>query len=48
MEDRLLRGAPAALTAAIQSVHQWIVFSVNGAVQMAYAEAVDAIRRASR
>jgi methionine aminotransferase len=33
--------APPPLTAAIQSVHQWIVFSVNGALQMAYAEAVD-------
>jgi methionine aminotransferase len=32
--------APAPLTAAIQGVHQWIVFSVNGAVQMAYADAV--------
>lgn len=33
--------APPALTTAIQSVHQWIVFAVNGAVQMAYAEAVE-------
>ena len=32
--------APAALTAEIQRVHQWIVFAVNGAVQMAYADAV--------
>jgi len=32
--------APAELTALIQSVHQWIVFAVNGAVQMAYADAV--------
>lgn len=32
--------APPALTAEIQRVHQWIVFSVNGAVQMAYADAV--------
>jgi methionine aminotransferase len=32
--------APAALTTLIQGVHQWIVFAVNGAVQMAYADAV--------
>jgi methionine aminotransferase len=32
--------APPALTALIQGVHQWIVFSVNGAVQMAYADAL--------
>jgi methionine aminotransferase len=32
--------APPALTALIQGVHQWIVFAVNGAVQMAYADAV--------
>jgi methionine aminotransferase len=32
--------APALLTAEIQRVHQWIVFSVNGAIQMAYADAV--------
>jgi methionine aminotransferase len=32
--------APPELTAEIQRVHQWIVFSVNGAVQMAYADAV--------
>jgi methionine aminotransferase len=32
--------APPALTALLQGVHQWIVFSVNGAVQMAYADAV--------
>ena len=32
--------APSALTAAIQGVHQWITFSVNGAVQMAYADMV--------
>lgn len=30
--------APAWLSAAIRQVHQWIVFAVNGAVQMAYAE----------
>jgi len=32
--------APAALTSEIQGVHQWITFSVNTPVQMAYAEAV--------
>jgi methionine transaminase len=32
--------APPALTAEIQRVHQWIVFAVNGAVQMAYADFV--------
>jgi methionine aminotransferase len=32
--------APPPLTALIQGVHQWIVFAVNGAVQMAYADAV--------
>ena len=32
--------APAALTAEIQGVHQWITFAVNTPVQMAYAEAV--------
>jgi methionine transaminase len=32
--------APPALTAEIQRVHQWIVFAVNGAIQMAYADAV--------
>lgn len=32
--------APAELTTEIQRVHQWIVFAVNGAVQMAYADAV--------
>jgi methionine aminotransferase len=32
--------ASAALTAEIQRVHQWVVFAVNGAVQMAYADAV--------
>jgi len=32
--------APAPLTAEIQRIHQWIVFAVNGAVQMAYADAV--------
>jgi methionine aminotransferase len=32
--------APPALTAEIQRIHQWITFAVNGAVQMAYADAV--------
>ena len=32
--------APPAITAEIQQVHQWIVFAVNGAVQMAYADFV--------
>jgi methionine aminotransferase len=32
--------APAALTAEIQKVHQWVTFAVNGAVQMAYADMV--------
>ena len=32
--------APPALTAEIQRVHQWIVFAVNGAIQLAYADAV--------
>ena len=32
--------APAALTAEIQRVHQWITFAVNTPVQMAYADAV--------
>lgn len=32
--------APPALTKEIQGVHQWITFAVNGAVQMAYADAV--------
>ena len=30
--------APRALSAEVQSVHQWVTFAVNGAVQMAYAE----------
>jgi methionine aminotransferase len=33
--------APPALTAEIQRVHQWVTFAVNGAVQMAYADAVN-------
>lgn len=32
--------APAALTAEVQGVRQWMTFSVNGAVQMAFADAV--------
>jgi methionine transaminase len=32
--------APAAITAEIQQMHQWIVFAVNGAIQMAYVEFV--------
>jgi methionine transaminase len=32
--------APPALTREIQRVHQWVTFAVNGAVQMAYADAV--------
>jgi methionine aminotransferase len=32
--------APPAITAEIQRVHQWVVFAVNGAVQMAYADVV--------
>jgi methionine transaminase len=32
--------APAAITAEIQGVHQWITFAVNTPIQMAYAEAV--------
>jgi len=32
--------APPALTSLLQGVHQWIVFSVNGAVQMGYADMV--------
>jgi methionine aminotransferase len=34
--------APAAITREIQQIHQWIVFAVNNAVQMAYA---DVLRR---
>jgi len=30
--------APRALSAEIQSIHQWVTFAVNGAVQLAYAE----------
>jgi methionine aminotransferase len=32
--------APAAITAEIQGVHQWITFAVNTPIQMAYAETV--------
>ena len=32
--------APAPLAAEILKVHQWITFAVNGAIQMAYADAV--------
>ena len=30
--------APKALTAEVQSIHQWVTFAVNGAIQLAYAE----------
>ena len=30
--------APMPISAEIQRIHQWIVFAVNGAVQMAYAD----------
>jgi methionine aminotransferase len=30
--------APRALSAEVQSIHQWVTFAVNGAVQLAYAE----------
>jgi methionine aminotransferase len=33
--------APPDLTAAIQGIHQWVTFAVNGAVQMAYADMVN-------
>lgn len=33
--------APPDLTTAIQGIHQWVTFSVNGAVQMAYADMVN-------
>ena len=32
--------APAPIAAEILKVHQWITFAVNGAIQMAYADAV--------
>ena len=43
--------APAALIAEILRVRQWVTFAVNGAVQMAYADAVraqPAVRRRHR
>jgi methionine transaminase len=30
--------APSPIASEIQQIHQWIVFAVNGAIQMAYAE----------
>jgi len=30
--------APKALSAEVQSIHQWVTFAVNGAIQMAYSE----------
>jgi len=30
--------APRALSAEVQSIHQWVTFAVNGAIQLAYAE----------
>jgi methionine aminotransferase len=30
--------APAALSGEVQSIHQWVTFAVNGAIQMAFAE----------
>jgi len=32
--------APAALSAEVQAVHQWVTFAVNGAIQLAYAELI--------
>jgi methionine aminotransferase len=32
--------APKALSAEVQSIHQWVTFAVNGAIQMAYAESL--------
>jgi methionine aminotransferase len=32
--------APPSLTSLLQGVHQWIVFSVNGAIQMAFGDMV--------
>ena len=39
--------APKPLSAEVQSIHQWVTFAVNGAIQMAYAEMLrnDAERR---
>ena len=33
--------APAAITKEIQGVHQWVTFTVNGAIQLAYADLVN-------
>ena len=33
--------APPELTTAIQGIHQWVTFAVNGAVQMAYVDMVN-------
>jgi methionine aminotransferase len=30
--------APKPLSAEVQSIHQWVTFAVNGAIQLAYAE----------
>jgi len=30
--------APKALSAEVQSIHQWVTFAVNGAIQLAFAE----------
>jgi methionine aminotransferase len=30
--------APMALSAEVQSIHQWVTFAVNGAIQLAFAE----------
>jgi methionine aminotransferase len=30
--------APVALSAEVQSIHQWVTFAVNGAIQLAFAE----------
>ncbi|MGE0393941.1 MAG: methionine aminotransferase [Vicinamibacterales bacterium] len=32
--------APAALTAEIRNIHQWVTFTVNSAIQLAYADLV--------
>jgi methionine aminotransferase len=32
--------APRALSAEVRSIHQWVTFAVNGAIQMAFAEFV--------
>lgn len=33
--------APAAITKEIQGVHQWVTFTVNGAIQLAFADLVN-------